>query len=115
MHDGHDEKSKGIVVVITSYGTLVSEFSKTKGDELTSPVFDSGYPRLVMCCHHLTVAMHAGVQLSGSVSAPQSDFCIPDPETLTQVSFWMKRIAASLVKARRPKRCMRFVHDDDGP
>ena len=41
VEQGSDAKSKGVDIVITSYGTLVSEFSKTQGDKPTSPVFDS--------------------------------------------------------------------------
>jgi DNA repair protein RAD5 len=37
---GDDQDGK-LVVIITSYGTLVSEFSKKQGDELVSPVFES--------------------------------------------------------------------------
>ena len=36
--EGQDAKQ---VIIITSYGTLVSEFSKKQGEELISPVFES--------------------------------------------------------------------------
>ena len=41
VEQGSDGKSRGADIVITSYGTLVSEFSKTQGDKPTSPVFES--------------------------------------------------------------------------
>lgn len=36
--EGQDAKQ---VIIITSYGTLVSEFSKKQGEQLVSPVFES--------------------------------------------------------------------------
>ena len=36
-----DIKGAKMIVVITSYGTLVSEYSKKQSEELVSPVFDS--------------------------------------------------------------------------
>ena len=41
VEQGSDGKAKGVDVVITSYGTLVSEFGKIQGDKPTSPVFNS--------------------------------------------------------------------------
>lgn len=41
LGEGKDGKKRGVDIVVTSYGTLVSEFSKKQGDELVSPVFDS--------------------------------------------------------------------------
>lgn len=44
QREGPDGKSKAVVVVVTSYGTLVSEFSKAQDDNKpSSPVFESEF------------------------------------------------------------------------
>ncbi|KIP11786.1 hypothetical protein PHLGIDRAFT_83110 [Phlebiopsis gigantea 11061_1 CR5-6] len=47
--EGQDGKTKGIDVVITSYGTLLSEYTKTQGEnKLSSPVFDIEWKRVIL-------------------------------------------------------------------